>query len=237
VKNYFTKWCFRATNSLVLKINTSQIEINSVCFLRYRLVSLYMRNPIVTKEKILAVSASLFNVQGFKATSISDITEATGFTKGAIYRHFEDKEALEECTFEFIAKLMQERLTKVLKAQPTAPQKLIAMCDFFKAYLHNPVIAGGCPILNAGVETDDTRPGLNKRVRQLLDTFQHSLEHIIRRGIEFGQIKPDTDPAFFATLFIASLEGGVLLSKIRNRTQDLEIIITSLQANITSIST
>ena len=55
-----------------------------------------MRNPEQTREKILKKSGLLFNTQGYKATSISDITSATGFTKGAIYRHFKSKEELEK---------------------------------------------------------------------------------------------------------------------------------------------
>ncbi|MEP2968608.1 TetR/AcrR family transcriptional regulator, partial [Nonlabens ulvanivorans] len=47
-----------------------------------------MRNPQLTKDIIIKESADLFNTKGYKATSLSDITTATGFTKGAIYKHF-----------------------------------------------------------------------------------------------------------------------------------------------------
>ena len=54
-----------------------------------------MRSPEVTRERILRQSGKLFNTQGYKATSLSDITEASGLTKGAIYQHFENKEKLD----------------------------------------------------------------------------------------------------------------------------------------------
>ena len=54
-----------------------------------------MRNSEITKNKVLKESIKLFNTKGYKTTSLSDITLATGFTKGAIYRHFENKEDLE----------------------------------------------------------------------------------------------------------------------------------------------
>jgi AcrR family transcriptional regulator len=194
-----------------------------------------MRNGEITKNKILSVAASLFNVQGFKATSLRDITVATGFTKGAIYRHFSDKENLEECTYDFISQKIQEKLRDAIRNKETAPEKLLAICDFFRSYIHTPIITGGCPILNAGVESDDTKPGLNLKVKQLLDGFQNSMVHIIKKGIEYGQIKKEIQPEHFATIFIASLEGGVLLSKIRKRTQDLELIIDELQSKIENI--
>ncbi len=191
-----------------------------------------MRNAEITKEKILSEAAALFNVKGFKGTSISDITTATGLTKGAIYRHFSDKEELEEHTFEYISARMVATFRTVIKSKNNAPDKLKAICDFFDSYIHNPVIAGGCPILNAGVESDDTMPGLNLRVSRLLNILQDSLEYTIRNGIEYGQIKPQTDPSVFATIFIATLEGAVLMSKIRNRDKEMNIIIKHLKSQI-----
>jgi len=195
-----------------------------------------MRNAETTKEKILSTAAGLFNVQGFKATSLKDITDATGFTKGAIYRHFHDKDTLEESTYDFISSKMQGKLRQAIKEKNTASEKLMAICDFFRAYIHSPIIIGGCPILNAGVESDDTKPGLNLKVKQLLDIFQKSLEHIIKRGIEHNQIRPNIDPQHFASIFIASLEGGVLLSKIRKNSKDMKWVIEDLQIRINHIS-
>ncbi len=194
-----------------------------------------MRNSEITREKILSIAASLFNTQGFKATSLSDITEATGLTKGAIYRHFADKEELEESTYDFMARHIQEKLTQVIRSNTNAPDKLNAICGFFLSYIQNPVIIGGCPILNAGVESDDTKPGLNKKVSGLLDTLQTSLEKIIRNGIRYGQLKENTDPVLFATVFIASLEGAVLMSKIRKSNRDIKLVISHLQSRIEQI--
>ncbi len=194
-----------------------------------------MRNAELTKNKILSMAASLFNTQGFKATSLRDITLATGFTKGAIYRHFRDKESLEESTYDFISQKMQEKLRDAIKSKQTAPDKLLAICDFFRTNIHAPIITGGCPILNAGVEADDTKPGLNLKVKQLLDLFQNSMIHIINKGIDHGQIKEATKAETFAVIFIASLEGGILISKIRKRSVDFECIIQDLQEKVKSI--
>lgn len=196
-----------------------------------------MRNPEITKERILNVSASLFNVQGYKATSLSDITEATGLTKGAIYRHFVDKEDLEASTYDFMSRKIQERIGKVIKECETAPEKLNAICGFFMAYINSPVIAGGCPILNAGVEADDTMPGLNAKVKSLLDSLQVSLETIIQKGVKYGQVKPEVDPKRFATVFIAMMEGAVLLCKVRKSSVDMAIVVDHIQDMINEIKT
>lgn len=45
-----------------------------------------------TKEKVLLVSLDLFSKNGFEATSTSDIASKLGITKGALYKHFKNKE-------------------------------------------------------------------------------------------------------------------------------------------------
>ena len=45
-----------------------------------------------TREKIIEKSLQLFSVKGYYNTSVSDILQATGLTKGGLYGHFQSKE-------------------------------------------------------------------------------------------------------------------------------------------------
>ena len=47
-----------------------------------------------TKQEILEVSLELFSVQGFEATSISQIADAVGIRKASLYSHFGSKQAI-----------------------------------------------------------------------------------------------------------------------------------------------
>ncbi|MDY3745962.1 MAG: TetR/AcrR family transcriptional regulator [Lachnospiraceae bacterium] len=47
-----------------------------------------------TKQEILKASLKLFSVQGFEATSISQIAGAVGIRKASLYSHFESKQAI-----------------------------------------------------------------------------------------------------------------------------------------------
>ena len=47
-----------------------------------------------TKQEILGASLELFSVQGFEATSISQIADAVGIRKASLYSHFESKQAI-----------------------------------------------------------------------------------------------------------------------------------------------
>ena len=47
-----------------------------------------------TKQEILNASLELFSIQGFEATSISQIVNAVGIRKASLYSHFESKQAI-----------------------------------------------------------------------------------------------------------------------------------------------
>lgn len=194
-----------------------------------------MRNPDVTKERILLKSGVLFNTQGYKATSISDITTATGFTKGAVYRHFESKAALEKETLFHLSLIMFEKLRLLIKPEVTAGNKLRAIFRYFESYITNPGVKGGCPLMNAAIEADDSNPSLRKEAVKILDILRDSVTHILKNGIRHKQIKKETDLEFYATVIIASLEGAIMMSKLRGNNQDIRRVIKHLEIQLKNI--
>ena len=194
-----------------------------------------MRNPEVTRETILKESAILFNTQGYKATSISNITDATGLTKGAIYRHFASKDALEIQTLEHLSMLMNEHLRDRIKKQPTAGKKLRTVFHFFKSYISDPPFEGGCPLLNAAVEADDAHPDLRMAALKILNGLRASVISIIEKGIYYKQIKKGIDKEMYTTLIIASLEGGIMMSKLQGNDDDLKRVVKYLEKQIEEI--
>ena len=53
-----------------------------------------------TKQEILEAALELFSVQGYEATSISQIAEAVGIRKASLYSHFENKQAILDALIE-----------------------------------------------------------------------------------------------------------------------------------------
>src|SRR5690606_28086025 len=198
-------------------------------------VSLRMRNPEATKETILRESGILFNTRGYKATSISDITGATGLTKGAIYRHFTSKDALEIETLIHMSDIMNDKVRQRVKAEKTAGDKLRAVLHFFESYISNPPLKGGCPLMNAAVEADDAHPDLRQTALEILNGLRTSLISILEKGIYYKQLKRNIDKDLYATLIIASLEGAIMMSKLSGNDDDIKRIITFLEGQIAEI--
>ena len=58
----------------------------------------------LTAQYIIETVAPIFNKNGYAATSLSDLTKATGLTKGAIYGNFKNKEELAIIAFKYNVK-------------------------------------------------------------------------------------------------------------------------------------
>lgn len=196
-----------------------------------------MRNPELTKEKILTQSGKLFNTKGYKATSLSDITGATGLTKGAIYKHFENKEKLEEAAFEEMVKLVLEELGQNIKKETTASEKLRAIVKFYKTYVTHPCIQGGCPLMNTAVEADDANPLLRQKAIHFLKTIEVLLIRILENGKRNNQLKSDLETGHFTSVMIAALEGAIMMSRLKNNTDDMEHTVRHLYHLIGEIET
>jgi TetR/AcrR family transcriptional repressor of nem operon len=194
-----------------------------------------MRNPEETREKILKKSGILFNTHGYRATSISDITDSTGLTKGAVYRHFDNKEELEKEALYYLSSIMFDNVKGVIKAQPTAGQKLRAMCKYFESYIDTTPVKGGCPLLNAAIEADDSHPTLRKAAIKILDILHNSFVLILEKGIKYKQLKTAIEKDYYASLFIASLEGAIMMSKLRGNNKDVKRVIKHLEQVIVEI--
>jgi TetR/AcrR family transcriptional regulator, transcriptional repressor for nem operon len=187
-----------------------------------------MRQPEITKELLLQKAGQLFNTKGYKATSISEITDATGLTKGAIYKHFGSKKQLEEEALMHLSKAMFDHLRQCIKAAHTAGEKLRAIFSFFEQYLIKPPIKGGCPLLNVAIEADDAHPDLRKKAMGMLQLLKEAVHTLLDNGIRYKQLKPGIDKEYYATIIIASLEGAIMMSKLSRSSVDIKMITRHL---------
>src|SRR5215470_7864779 len=169
-----------------------------------------------TRKRILAKAAELFNQHGLEGTSMADLMQATGLEKGGIYRHFPSKEAVAAEAFDYAwEEALQERI-RDLDSIPGSVDRLKHLIENFVE--RRSTIAGGCPLLNTAVESDDGNPVLRERARQALSRWQDLLVSIIREGIERREIRNEVNPNQMAMLIISSLEGALMISRLeRNR--------------------
>jgi AcrR family transcriptional regulator len=182
-----------------------------------------------TRKYIIEQAAPLFNQKGFAGTSLHDIMEITGLKKGGIYGNFESKEEIAIASFEYSVELVTEKVKLRADQKLKSYEKISVVIDFYRNYLTNPPVDGGCPILNTSIEADDTNPILKARVIKALDNWSGSMTGTINKGIKRKEINPNIDAEEFATVFIATLEGGIMMSKIYDNVKPLNIVLNRLE--------
>lgn len=173
-----------------------------------------MRNSDATRRLIVSKALPIFNTKGYHATSLSDITAATGITKGAIYGNFKNKDEVATAAYDLAGEIVLNHLTAFVKEQPNAPLKLKAIVNYFGDYIMNPPIQGGCPIINTSVEADDNYPLLRSKVIRTITQIKESVAKIIYRGIKENQLKSEIHVEEFSAFFFATIEGAILVSRV-----------------------
>jgi TetR/AcrR family transcriptional regulator, transcriptional repressor for nem operon len=182
-----------------------------------------------TKAHIIQAAARLFNQQGFAGASMADIMAATGLQKGGIYNHFKSKDEIAIAAFDFNVAQLQRKLRLAFKGQRHAIDRLIATLDWYEQLLDEPEMQAGCPILNTAIDSDDTHPALRQCAQRAMDQWLELFQHILERGIQRGEIAANLDTKESATFLIASIEGGVMMSKLYGDTQYLKFTLGYLR--------
>ncbi len=165
-----------------------------------------------TKAFILETVAPIFNKNGYAATSMSDLTKATGLTKGAIYGNFKNKEALAIEAFRFNVKQLLQFIGQHLELSDSPIQKLFLITDFYRNYYHFSKPLGGCPILNIGVDANHQNSLLLDNVRLIIEKIQDQLATLIENGIELGEISSEVNAMHYAKRIDTMIQGAVFMT-------------------------
>jgi TetR/AcrR family transcriptional repressor of nem operon len=128
-----------------------------------------------TRQLIIETAAPIFNKKGYAGTSMSDLTTATGLTKGSIYGNFKDKDDVAVHAFQHNIDLIFDFFSKELKAAESTLDKLLAYPRGFRKIYRMILSYGGCPILNTAVEADDTHAVLRKMAMSVLAKWKKSI--------------------------------------------------------------
>ncbi|WP_297793636.1 TetR/AcrR family transcriptional regulator [uncultured Eudoraea sp.] len=182
-----------------------------------------------TTAYIIETVAPIFNKQGYIATSMNDLTDATGLTKGALYGNFENKEALALAAFEFSSKRLLNALDEVLNAQGTAMDKLFALTDFYRHYEVFTLDMGGCPVLNVGVDANYNNALLKAAANETVHTIEGKIALVLENGARNNELKLPVTPLQFAKQLYTMIMGATAMATITDDRKYLINTVTYLE--------
>jgi TetR/AcrR family transcriptional repressor of nem operon len=179
-----------------------------------------------TRQEIIRNAAPVFNQQGYAGTSMQDLMAATGLEKGGLYRHFTSKQQLAAEALRYALRRVAETRLEPLADVQDPMEKLRQMID---AFVDRPSpVPGGCPLLNVGVDADDTNPELLRIAAAGIRTWKALITQTVKAGQHSGAIRSDALPSAVANQIIASLEGALLICRIEKNRQPLNDARTAL---------
>jgi TetR/AcrR family transcriptional regulator, transcriptional repressor for nem operon len=180
-----------------------------------------LRDPQRTRERLLQAAFREVYRSGFQSAGIDTILAATNVTKGALYYHFESKEALGYAIVEeVVAKLTRERwLLPLQRSKDKNPiDALISVVQAIPARPRD--VKSGCPLVNLAQEMSQLDEQFRKRLERIFHSWQEEIAMALRRGQSEGAVRRDLDADETASFLVAMVEGYEVLAK---NAQDLKV--------------
>ncbi|MCL6265691.1 TetR/AcrR family transcriptional regulator [Flagellimonas myxillae] len=178
-----------------------------------------------TTAYIIETVAPIFNKFGYVGTSMSDLTEATGLTKGAIYGNFENKESLALSAFEYNRNHLLAIIDEKLAVEGRALVKLDSLMRFYKQYDVYTLPMGGCPILNVGVDAQSNNKLLAAAVKETIKEIEGKIALVLENGSNSGEIHLPVPPLQFAKQLFTMLQGAIAMSTM---TRDRKYLVNTI---------
>lgn len=172
-----------------------------------------MKMSQTTKLKITNQARKLLWHKGYSATSLNQVVDDAGVSKGAFFHYYKSKEAISrDVIADYVEEVLLQPLDRALENNHNVKNALLEwMTDIFKAFSANEFI-GGCLLGNMALELSD----INEVARE---DFKHhflSLENKLARALKplMAENKLLIEYRQLARLLIATMQGTLMMGKV-----------------------
>lgn len=149
---------------------------------------------------------------GFRSADLDAILAAAGVTKGALYYHFDNKEALGYAVVdEVIASNLHQKWVQPLRNATNPIDVLVRIVQ--SESLKREDVQRGCPLLNLSQEMSGLDEGFRRRTAKVFRAWHDAMAEALREGQKRGVVRSDINANETATFLIAAYEGYVVLAK------------------------
>jgi TetR/AcrR family transcriptional regulator, transcriptional repressor for nem operon len=171
-----------------------------------------LRDPEGTRARLLQAASREIYRSGFQSASLDTILSAAGVTKGALYYHFKNKEALGYAVIEEI--IGPDNSGTWLRPLESAKDPIGALTGIVEGISVQPKdVRGGCQLNNLAQEMSPLDAGFRKRLATVFQAWREGVAGVLREGQTSGRVRRDVEPSDAAGLLIAMVEGYGSLAK------------------------
>lgn len=193
------------------------------------------RPKAFSPDDALTAALEVFRRQGYEATSVQDLVEATGLSRSSLYDTFGDKHALYLSALDRYRQLGRDHLARALDCE-TAGSPL----GRIRAYLES--IAAergegdapptGCLMTKAAAEVGSRDPETARRAHDAADQLARSFAVVLTKAQAAGEVSPDRDPLALGR-FLASAVFG--LRGLQNASASTETLAEVIELTLETV--
>lgn len=166
----------------------------------------------LTRRKIIVKSMHLFAAKGYFHTSIGDILEATGLTKGGLYGHFRSKEQIWYAAYEECTRVWKSIVLRgVWEVEDPVERCNRVIENSMRHYLGSGLFEGGCLLFNSLVEFSRQSSAIGTHILRGFQAFSRLIRSWLEEAQRQGLIDPGADPRAVADFIVVSINGTIPL--------------------------
>ncbi|MEV6703112.1 TetR/AcrR family transcriptional regulator [Streptomyces sp. NPDC051453] len=165
------------------------------------------------ENQVLESAREQFWNQGYAATSLQDLTDATGLGKGSLYGAFGDKRQLFLHVLDGYRDEQLNGVRAVLTGPGTAFERLTLLVQgVAKGFTEDPQ-RRGCLLVNSTSELHSTDPDVVSRARTSYQAVEDLLIACVKEAQDEGTVEPSADAQELGRLLLAVMQGIEFLAK------------------------
>jgi len=176
---------------------------------------------IKTKAKIVETARELFHKNGVKATSVDEILKISGAGKSQFYHYFKNKDDIVHAVLQFYLEIFKQG-TGSLKLQINSWDDLE---EFFYSHIRGIEMFNSersCPIGSIGNELSSENELIRQDVNLIFEYVRNNLSNFFADLKAEGKLNKTADPESLADFGISTVQGALLLAKVRKDSKAAE---------------
>src|SRR5829696_4773101 len=157
-----------------------------------------------TRDALLASAARALSRYGYGNLNLAEVAAEAGYTRGALYHLFEDKEDLALAVVAWVWETWQQEVGAQLDPEGEPVQTLVALARGHVAYCRDD---RGRVMMTLRVEFAEREHAVGEAVRTIAATLRKRVEQLIVRGRRSGAIPPGPPARILAAAYLSAVEG------------------------------